>query len=107
MRKEGRNHPDEMELVSDPESAGESHLPVSIPPRIESEIPASENDLIPAESLGDHQPDSRGSEARPTGQASEEENDEESAALLGSKEVTCTSIVSKGGNISEMKSQPC
>ena len=90
MRKKGCHVPKEMELVSDPESAGETQLPLSIPQRIESEIPASENGLIPAESPSERQPDKMGSGTRPSEQRSEEEDDEESAALLGSKEVKVT-----------------
>ena len=77
----------EMEMVSDLESPGQSQLPLSIPPRAESEIPASESDLIPTGVSSKRQLEKRGSEATPSGQGAEEENDEESAALLGSKEV--------------------
>ena len=52
-----------MELIEDPVGQDKSHLPSSIPPRIESEIPASENDFIPTHLPANSQRDNRRLEA--------------------------------------------
>lgn len=93
LRKKGTaNQPNEMELIEDPVGQDKSHLPSSIPPRIESEIPATENDFIPTHPPSNHQRDNRRLEAG--GEGSGEEEDEESAALLGSKQANLFILLS-------------
>ncbi len=94
LRKQGKaGHANETELVSG--SGQKGHLPGSIPARIESEIPASENDLISTVPLGNRHDDSGLSEGANPGRGSEEEDDEESAALLGSREVCIVLLETK------------